>query len=119
MPVAPATGPLPRDCAAVRKLAAEIGFPLMVKASWGGGGRGTRAVPRAEQLDELLTTARNEAQTAFGNDEVYLEKAISARVTSKCRSSPIRTATWCISSNATARCSGAIRRSSSARRRCS
>ncbi len=77
VPVAPATGPLPRDLAAVRKLAAEIGFPLMVKASWGGGGRGTRAVPRAELLDELLTTARNEAQTAFGNDEVYLEKAIT------------------------------------------
>jgi len=77
VPVAPATGPLPRDAAAVRKLAAEIGFPLMVKASWGGGGRGTRAVPRADVLDELVTTARNEASTAFGNDEVYLEKAIT------------------------------------------
>jgi len=77
VPVAPATGPLPRDLAAVRKLAANIGFPVMVKASWGGGGRGTRAVPRAELLDELVTTARNEALTAFGNDEVYLEKAIS------------------------------------------
>ncbi|HTO56545.1 MAG TPA: pyruvate carboxylase, partial [Pseudomonadales bacterium] len=77
VPVAPATGPLPRDVAAVRELATEIGFPLMVKASWGGGGRGTRAVPRAELLDELLTTARNEALTAFGNDEVYLEKAIT------------------------------------------
>ena len=45
VPVLPATGPLPRDAARVKKLAAEIGFPLMVKASWGGGGRGTRAVP--------------------------------------------------------------------------
>jgi pyruvate carboxylase len=77
VPVAPATGPLPRDLAQVRKLAADVGFPLMVKASWGGGGRGTRAVPRAELLDELVTTARNEALTAFGNDEVYLEKAIT------------------------------------------
>ncbi|MCX7065639.1 MAG: ATP-grasp domain-containing protein, partial [Proteobacteria bacterium] len=76
VPVLPATGPLPRDPVEVRKLAASIGFPLMVKASWGGGGRGTRAVPSAAQLDDLLATARNEALTAFGNDEVYLEKTV-------------------------------------------
>ncbi len=76
VPVLPATGPLPRDADEVRTLAAGIGFPLMVKASWGGGGRGTRAVPTAEQLDDLLATARSEALTAFGNDEVYLEKTV-------------------------------------------
>ncbi len=76
VPVLPATGPLPRDPARVKELAAAIGFPLMVKASWGGGGRGTRAVRSAAQLDDLLATARNEALTAFGNDEVYLEKTV-------------------------------------------
>src|SRR5512147_529197 len=76
VPVLPATGPLPRDPAEARKLAAKIGFPLMIKASWGGGGRGTRAVASADQFDDLLATARNEALTAFGNDEVYLEKAV-------------------------------------------
>jgi pyruvate carboxylase len=76
VPVCPATDALPRDPAAVRALAARIGFPLMVKASWGGGGRGTRAVQTAAELDDLVTTARNEALSAFGNDEVYLEKIV-------------------------------------------
>ena len=44
VPVVPATEPLPDDMEAVKKLAAEIGYPVMLKASWGGGGRGMRAI---------------------------------------------------------------------------
>jgi pyruvate carboxylase len=76
VPVCPATGALPRDAEAVHRMAEAIGFPVMVKASWGGGGRGTRAVRNVDQLDELVATARSEAASAFGNDEVYLEKIV-------------------------------------------
>ncbi len=76
VPVMPATDPLPRDLEAVKHLAAQVGYPLMLKASWGGGGRGMRVVEDERQLGELLNVARREAQAAFGNDEVYLEKLV-------------------------------------------
>ena len=56
--------------------AAQIGFPVMVKATAGGGGRGMRKVDRAEDLVEALASARSEAQTGFGNPQLILEKAI-------------------------------------------
>jgi pyruvate carboxylase len=74
--VMPATEALPADFAACARLARGIGYPVMVKASWGGGGRGTRAVDDEAQLKELLPLARREALAAFGNDEVYLEKLV-------------------------------------------
>jgi len=76
VPVMPATPPLPRDAVEVSHLASEVGYPVMLKASWGGGGRGMRVVEGDAQLAELLGTARREALAAFGNDEVYLEKLI-------------------------------------------
>ena len=76
VPVVPATGALPREEAACRKLAAEIGYPLMLKASWGGGGRGMRAIQNEDELLPAIEVARREAAAAFGNDEVYLEKLV-------------------------------------------
>ncbi|HVI49710.1 MAG TPA: pyruvate carboxylase [Candidatus Sulfotelmatobacter sp.] len=76
VPVMPATGPLPADMDECLKMAAEIGYPLMLKASWGGGGRGMRVIEGPENLPDLVTTARREAKSAFGNDEVYLEKLV-------------------------------------------
>jgi len=76
VPVMPASPPLPRDVEECAALAAAIGYPLMLKASWGGGGRGTRQVADAAQLAELLPLCRREALAAFGNDEVYLEKLV-------------------------------------------
>ncbi len=76
VPVMPASPPLPRDAAAAAKLAAEVGYPVMLKASWGGGGRGMRIVEDEAALSELVSAARREAKAAFGNDEVYLEKLI-------------------------------------------
>jgi len=76
VPVMPATGPLPRDLAAATALAAAIGYPLMLKASWGGGGRGMRSLNSAAELEAQLDVARREAGLAFGNDEMYLEKLV-------------------------------------------
>ena len=74
--VMPATAPLPQEIEECVRLAAQIGYPVMLKASWGCGGRGMRVVESDQQLHELLPVARREAKAAFGNDEVYLEKLV-------------------------------------------
>jgi pyruvate carboxylase len=76
VPVVPATGALPHDLAAAKKMAAAVGYPLMLKASWGGGGRGMRVVETEADLGPAMEVARREAAAAFGNDEVYLEKLV-------------------------------------------
>ncbi|MDH7803044.1 pyruvate carboxylase [Rhizobium sp. AN70] len=76
VPVVPATSPLPDDIAEVERLAEEIGYPVMLKASWGGGGRGMRAIRKKEDLAREVTEAKREAKAAFGKDEVYLEKLL-------------------------------------------
>jgi acetyl-CoA carboxylase, biotin carboxylase subunit len=63
---------------AARALASEIGYPLLVKAAGGGGGRGIKRVHDDEELDTLLGLARSEAGAAFGDDRVYLEKLIES-----------------------------------------
>ncbi|MET3791135.1 pyruvate carboxylase [Aquamicrobium terrae] len=76
VPVIPATDPLPDDIEAVKVLAAEIGYPLMLKASWGGGGRGMRVIRSEAELAREVMEGKREAKAAFGKDEVYLEKLI-------------------------------------------
>ncbi|WP_126446762.1 pyruvate carboxylase [Sulfuricystis multivorans] len=76
VPVVPATGALPRDLDETKRLAASVGYPLMLKASWGGGGRGMRIVATEADLGPAMEVARREAAAAFGNDEVYLEKLV-------------------------------------------
>ena len=56
------------------EIAEEIGYPVLVKAASGGGGRGMKVVPGPEQLETLMRQAKNEAKAAFGDDTVYLEK---------------------------------------------
>ena len=57
-----------------RKVAAEIGYPVIIKATAGGGGRGMKLARSEDDIDTAFQTARTEAKTAFGNDEVYIEK---------------------------------------------
>jgi len=76
VPVIPATEVLGDDMDAIRAEASEIGFPLMLKASWGGGGRGMRPINNAEELEDKVLEGRREAEAAFGNGEGYLEKMI-------------------------------------------
>ena len=76
VPVIPATEVLGDDFDAIKREAAEIGYPLMLKASWGGGGRGMRPITKPEELVEKVREGRREAEAAFGNGEGYLEKMI-------------------------------------------
>ena len=76
VPVMPATAPLPDDPEEIKTLAASVGYPLMLKASWGGGGRGMRPILDESTLIESVKSAKREAKSAFGKDEVYLEKLV-------------------------------------------
>ena len=76
VPVMPASEPLPDDMEAVKAAATAIGYPVMLKASWGGGGRGMRVIPDEETLLRDLPSAKREAKAAFGKDAVYLEKLV-------------------------------------------
>ncbi|MDA9311689.1 acetyl-CoA carboxylase biotin carboxylase subunit [Polaribacter sp.] len=64
------------DFAECKKLATETGYPVMLKASAGGGGKGMRAVWKSEDLKEAWDAARQESKAAFGNDDMYMEKLI-------------------------------------------
>ena len=70
VPVIPATEVLGDDMDAIRAEAGEIGYPLMLKASWGGGGRGMRPIMKPEELEEKVLEGRREAEAAFGNGAV-------------------------------------------------
>jgi acetyl-CoA carboxylase, biotin carboxylase subunit len=63
--------------AEARRVARDIGFPIIVKAAAGGGGRGMKVASREEDLDEALRLARREAKAGFGNDAVYIEKYLA------------------------------------------
>ena len=76
VPVIPATEVLGDDMDTIRREAAEIGYPLMLKASWGGGGRGMRPILDEGELEAKVLEGRREAEAAFGNGEGYLEKMI-------------------------------------------
>ena len=76
VPVIPATEVLGEDFAAIKAEAARIGYPLMLKASWGGGGRGMRPILSEDELEAKVREGRREAEAAFGNGEGYLEKMI-------------------------------------------
>ena len=76
VPVIPGSDGAVTSVEEAKKIAAEIGYPVLVKASAGGGGRGIRRIDREDQLEEQMSVAKEEAKLFFGNDEVYLEKLI-------------------------------------------
>ncbi|CUH86185.1 Biotin carboxylase [Phaeobacter sp. CECT 5382] len=74
IPVVPGSeGGVP-DVEAAREAAADMGYPVIIKATAGGGGRGMKVATSAADIDVAFSTARSEAKAAFGNDEVYMEK---------------------------------------------
>ena len=76
VPVVPGSDGVVATIGDAKKICSEIGYPVMVKASAGGGGRGIRLVEREEELEAQYTAAQQEALQFFGNDEVYIEKFI-------------------------------------------
>lgn len=76
VPVVPATEVLGDDMDEVRRMADEVGYPFMLKASWGGGGRGMRPIMHEGELVEKVMEGRREAEAAFGNGEGYLERLV-------------------------------------------
>ena len=77
VPTVPGTATALRDPKELADAAQKIGFPLMVKASFGGGGRGMRVVQNAGELADKLEQAQREALTAFGRDEVFMERYVA------------------------------------------
>ena len=76
VPVIPGSDGAVSDMSEIRRVAAEIGFPLMIKAAAGGGGRGIRLVREPSELEHLALAAKREASDFFGNDSIYMEKFI-------------------------------------------
>ncbi|MCB1167891.1 MAG: ATP-grasp domain-containing protein, partial [Leptospiraceae bacterium] len=76
VPVVPGNNDLPDDPSAIKAIASDIGYPVLVKASAGGGGRGMRLIEEEKDLMEGIESAQREAGSAFGNDKVFLEKYI-------------------------------------------
>ena len=74
VPLVPGSAGAVNDLDEAAKIAGEIGYPVLIKAAAGGGGRGMRVAANAEGLEEAWQTARGEARSAFGNDAVYIEK---------------------------------------------
>jgi acetyl-CoA carboxylase biotin carboxylase subunit len=76
VPTVPGSDGVVSDPQEAARIADEIGYPVMVKASAGGGGKGMRVVPDAESFERLYQAAKTEAKAAFGDDDIYLEKCI-------------------------------------------
>ena len=77
VPTVPGSEGLLADPVEAAELAAQMGYPVMIKATAGGGGRGMRLVPSADQLENLFKAAQGEAEAAFGNPGLYMEKFIT------------------------------------------
>jgi len=74
VPLVPGSDGEVRDLDEARAVGMRIGYPILVKAAAGGGGRGMKVAHSADELEDAWTVARTEARTAFGNDAVYIEK---------------------------------------------
>jgi acetyl-CoA carboxylase biotin carboxylase subunit len=74
VPLVPGSDGALADLDAAREVAARVGYPVLIKAAAGGGGRGMKVAETEDELEEAWQVARTEARAAFGNDEVYLEK---------------------------------------------
>jgi len=77
IPVVPGSDGAVETLEEARKVAAGMGYPVLIKASAGGGGRGMKLAMSADELDNAYLTARSESAAAFGNDEVYIEKYLA------------------------------------------
>jgi acetyl-CoA carboxylase, biotin carboxylase subunit len=77
LPLVPGSAGALRSVAEAHELASEIGYPVLIKAASGGGGRGMKVVESDDQLESLMSQAASEARSAFGDDTVYMEKYLA------------------------------------------
>ena len=77
LPLVPGSDGSLESAADAKALAADIGYPVLIKAASGGGGRGMKVVPSEDQLESLMSQAASEARSAFGDDTVYMEKYLA------------------------------------------
>ena len=103
-------GPLGNEPGEIRRVANGIGYPVIIKASGGGGGRGMRVVTKESELLNAVQLTRAEAGAAFGNETVYLEKYLAIHAISSFRCCPTPTGIPSIWVNGTAPCNGVTRR---------
>ncbi len=78
VPLPPGTDTALKDIAEAEKIAEEIGYPVMIKAAAGGGGKGMRIVHSKDEFTASIRTAKSEAQSAFGDDRVFIEKYLES-----------------------------------------
>ncbi len=78
VPVVPGTEKPVNDLSLIKKISKEIGYPVLIKASAGGGGKGMRVVNTEADLEDSLRTAQSEAKSSFGDDSVFIEKYIES-----------------------------------------
>lgn len=76
VPIIPGSDGVVKDAKEIKKLAAKIGYPIIIKASAGGGGRGMRIIWEDSQIEKAFESAKMEAAASFGNDDIYMEKYI-------------------------------------------
>lgn len=76
VPLVPGVDEAISDVAAAKKIASEVGYPILIKASAGGGGKGMRLVQNDAEFEEQMTLAQNEARSSFGDDAVFIEKFV-------------------------------------------
>lgn len=78
IPMVPGTDEAITDVEAAKQIAREIGFPILIKASAGGGGKGMRVVENAEEFEDQMKRAISEAENAFGDGSVFIEKFVTS-----------------------------------------
>jgi len=76
VPLVPGVDEAISDVSAAKKIAVEVGYPILIKASAGGGGKGMRLVQNEAEFEEQMTLAQNEARSSFGDDAVFIEKFV-------------------------------------------
>ena len=110
VPVLPGYDEEDQDPLVLADAADRIGYPVLIKATSGGGGKGMRVVENNETFTDALAAVRRESEKSFGDDRVILEKYLPQARHVKSRSSPISGEMWCICLSVTARCSDATRK---------
>ena len=102
-PIVPGTTEFAQSADDIRAFGDASGWPVCIKAAFGGGGRGMKVVQSAAEVDEAMASAQREAKAFFGRDEVMSSATSRGRATSRSRSSATSRATWCGYRPATAR----------------